>query len=118
MKSIVTFMNEAMKNKSTVAVNDYANINDKRLNPKWLDDGSNNEKLYWFLPNTPAIKKAAVSPVAVGKYWIAFDNQDAEDATLSKIGFNPEDWGGYDEASWDPDYNEMIDVLKEGGAKC
>lgn len=120
MKSLVDFVNEALvneKNQHHQTVEEYAHINDERLNPKWVMDGS--EPVYEFLPNTPKIKKAAVNPIKTGKYWIAFNNIDDVYATLKKIGFDiNDDDGGYEEMSWDPEYEEFVEYLKDAGANC
>lgn len=118
MKNLKDIINEALLLEAKFDKN-YANLDDKRLSPAWLDDEAENDnRKYCFLPNTPKIKKAAVSPIAFGKYWIAFDKQDNVDATLEKLGFEPEDWGAYDEAIYDPEFDELLEILQDGGANC
>ena len=114
------YLNEALVNEAKkYKVDVYAHINDKRLNPMWLDDAEYGEEHeYEFLPNTPKIVKAAVNPVKIGKYWIAFDNIDDQIETMEKLGYDPEDAGEFDEAYWDPEYNELLSILKADGCKC
>lgn len=114
------YLNEALVNETKkYKVDDYAHINDKRLNPMWLDDAeSGEEHKYEFLPNTPKIVKAAVNPVKIGKYWIAFDNVDDQIETMEKLGYDPENNGVFDEAYWDPEYNELLKILKADGCNC
>ena len=120
MKDLKDFINEALVNEAKkYKVDDYAHINDKRLNPMWLDDAEYGEEhKYEFLPNTPKIVKAAVNPVKIGKYWIAFDNVDDQMKTMEKLGYDPEDAGVFDEAYWDPEYNELLKILKADGCNC